>query len=84
MCDAPTLYIGLPGKRLSLVCCGGPAAFHFLGWICCESFGVGRVCTFFKYCLYGKTGLIFKPDPIIIYHQLECSVSGSWEKGIQT
>ena len=63
----------MPGKRLSLVhvCCWGPAAFHFPGWICCESFGGGEVCTFFKFCLYGKTGLIFKPDTIIINHQLE-------------
>ena len=28
---------------------------------------------FFKFCLYGKTGLIFKPDTIIINHQLEFS-----------
>ena len=34
----PTLYVSMPGKRLSLVCCWGPAAFHFSGWICCESF----------------------------------------------
>ena len=27
----------------------------------------------FKFCLYGKTGLIFKPDTIIINHQLELS-----------
>ena len=37
----------------------------------CESFGGGLVCTFFKFCLYGKTGLIFKPDTIMINHQLE-------------
>ena len=35
--------------------------------------GEGRFCTFFKFCLYGKTGLIFKPDTIIINHQLEFS-----------
>ena len=35
------LYVSMPGKRLSLVCCWGPAAFQFLGWICCESFGEG-------------------------------------------
>ena len=29
--------------------------------------------TFFKFYLYGKTGLIFKPDTIIINHQLELS-----------
>ena len=69
----PTLYVSMPGKRLSLVCCCGPAAFHFPGWICCESFGGGEVCTFFKYCMYGKTGLIFKPDTIMINHQLEFS-----------
>ena len=63
----------MPGKRVSLVCCWGPAAFHFPGWICCESFGGGEVCTFFKFCLYGKTGLIFKPDTIIINLQLELS-----------
>ena len=63
----------MPGKRLSLVCCLGPAAFHFQGWICCESFGGGEVCTFLKFCLYCKTGLIFKPDTIIINHQLEFS-----------
>ena len=28
-----TLYISMPGKRLSLVCCWGPTAFHFPGWI---------------------------------------------------
>ena len=28
---------------------------------------------FFKFCLYGKTGLIFKPDTIILNHQLEFS-----------
>ena len=63
----------MPGKRLSLVCCWGPAAFHFPGWICCEGFRGGQVCTFYKFCLYGKTGLIFKPDTIIINHQLEFS-----------
>ena len=52
--------------------CWGPAAFHFPGWICCESFRGGEVCTFFKFCLCGRTGLIFKPDTII-YHQLELS-----------
>ena len=34
---------------------------------------LGEVCTFFKFCLYGKIGLIFKPDTIIINHQLELS-----------
>ena len=24
-----SLYVSMPGKRLSLVCCWGPAAFHF-------------------------------------------------------
>ena len=33
--------------------------------------GRGEACTIFKFCLYGKTGLIFKPDTIIINHQLE-------------
>ena len=61
------------GKRLSLVCCWGPGAFHFPGWICCESFGGGQVCTFFKFCLYDNTGLIFKRDTIIINHLLELS-----------
>ena len=32
-----------------------------------------QVCTFFKFCLCGKTGLIFKPDTIMINHQLELS-----------
>ena len=59
----------MPGKQLSLVCCWGP----FPGWICCERFWGGEVCTFFKFCLYGKTGLIFKPDTIIINQQLELS-----------
>ena len=63
----------MPGKRLSLVCSWGPAAFHFPGWICCESFGGGEVCTLFKFCLYCKTGLIFKHDTKIINHQLEFS-----------
>ena len=27
-----------------------------------RTFWGGEVCTFFKFCLYGKTGLIFKPD----------------------
>ena len=27
----------MPDKRLYLVCCWGPAASHFPGWICCES-----------------------------------------------
>ena len=31
------------------------------------------MCTFFKFSLYGKTGLVFKPDTIIIIHQLEFS-----------
>ena len=35
--------------------------------------GEVRVCTFFKFCLYGKTGLIFKPDTIIINQQFEFS-----------
>ena len=35
--------------------------------------GEGRFCTFFKFCLYGKTGLIVKPDTITINHQLELS-----------
>ena len=63
----------MPGKRLSLVRCWGPATFHFPGWICCESFGGGLVCTFYKFCQYGKTVLIFKSDTIIINHQLEFS-----------
>ena len=63
----------MPGQRSSLVCCWGPAAFHLPGWICYESFGGGKVCTFFKFCLCGKTGWIFKPDTIIINHQLEFS-----------
>ena len=29
--------------------------------------------TFFKFCLYGKTGLIFKLDTIRINHQFELS-----------
>ena len=33
--------------------------------------GEGRFGTVFKFCLYGKTGLIFKPDTIIINYQLE-------------
>ena len=34
----------------------------------------GRVgLHFFKFFLYGKTDLIFKPDTIIIYYQLEFS-----------
>ena len=33
----------------------------------------GRVGLHFKVCLYCKTGLIFKPDAIIINHQLELS-----------
>ena len=32
-----------------------------------------HICTFFKFCLCGKTGLIFKPDTIMINHQLELS-----------
>ena len=36
-------------------------------------FGEGRFALFFKFCLYGKTGLIFNPDTIIINHQLELS-----------
>ena len=63
----------MPGKRVSLVCCWGHTAFHFPGWICCESFRGGEVCTIFKFCLYGKTGLIIKPVTIIINHQLELS-----------
>ena len=30
---------------------------------------------FFKFCLYVKTCLIFKPDTIVINHQLELSVT---------
>ena len=63
----------MPGKHLSLVCCWGPGEFHFPEWICCESFGGGQVCTSFKFCLYGNTGLIFKRDSIIINHLLELS-----------
>ena len=63
----------MPGKRLSLVCCSEPAASHFPGWICFESLGGGEVCTFFNFRQYGRTGLIFKPDTIIINHQLEFS-----------
>ena len=63
----------MPGKRLSLVCCWGPGAFHFPGWICCESFGGRQICTFFKFCLYGNTGFIFKRDTIIINYLLELS-----------
>ena len=33
----------------------------------------GRFALFFKFCLYGKTCLIFKPDTIIINHHLEFS-----------
>ena len=58
----PTLYVSMAGKRVSIVCCWGPAAFHFPGWICFESFWGGEVCTFFKFSLYDKTGLNFKPD----------------------
>ena len=61
------------GKRVSLVCCWGSATFHFPGWICCERLRRGWVCTFFKFCLYAKTGLIFKSDTKIINHQLELS-----------
>ena len=35
--------------------------------------GEDRFAFFFKFCLYGKTGLIFKPDTIKINHQLEFS-----------
>ena len=63
----------MPGNRLSLVRCWGPAAFHFPGWIGCESFGGGEVCTLFKFCLYGKICMIFKPDTEIINHQIEFS-----------
>ena len=85
----PVLYVSMPGKRLSLVCCWGPAAFHFPRWICYDSFGGGYVCTFFKFCLYGKTGLIFKPDTIIKKSPTRIQrdkglVSGSREKGLQT
>ena len=31
------------------------------------------MCTFFNFCLYGKTGLIFKPDTMIKNHHLELS-----------
>ena len=31
------------------------------------------VCTFFKFCLYCKTGFNFKPNTVIINHQLEFS-----------
>ena len=34
--------LSMPGKRLSLVCCWGPAAFHFPGGICCNVLGEGR------------------------------------------
>ena len=38
-----------------------------------KGFGGGQVCSFFKFCLYGKTGLIFKHDAMIINQQLEFS-----------
>ena len=69
----------MPGKRLSLVCCWGPAAFHFRDGYVVKVFfffwggGGGLVGTFFKFCLYGKTGLIFKPDTMLINYQLELS-----------
>ena len=65
--------LSIPGKRLSLVCCWGPAAFHFPGWICCESFGGWVGLYFLSILTMAKTGLIFKPDTIIINHQLEFS-----------
>ena len=37
------------------------------------NFGGGQVRTFFKFCLYGKTGLIFKLEAIIVNHHLEFS-----------
>ena len=72
----------MPGQRLSLVYCLGPAAFHFPGWICYESFEGGEVCTFFKFCLYGKTGLIFKLAIIIINYQLEFSEKRAYKHEI--
>ena len=63
----------MPGKRLSLVCCRVPASFHLPGKICCEMSGEGRFALFSKFCLYGKTGLIFKLETIIINHHLEFS-----------
>ena len=36
-----TLYVSMPGKRVSLVCCWGPAAFHFPGYVV-KVFGEGR------------------------------------------
>ena len=51
----------------------GTCCISFSGRICYESFEGGEVCTFFKFCLYGKTGLIFKPAIIIINYQLEFS-----------
>ena len=38
----PTLYVSMPGKRLSLVCCWGPAAFIFLDGYVVKFFGEGR------------------------------------------
>ena len=35
--------------------------------------GEGWFALFFKFCLYDKSGLIFKHDTIIINHQLELS-----------
>ena len=59
----------MPGKRLSLVCCWGPAASHFPGWI----LGEGRFApSSNSVCM--ATGSIFKSDTIIIInHQLEFS-----------
>ena len=46
---------------------------YFVCVCVCGGGGGGGRFAFFKFCLYGKTCLIFKPDTIIISHQLEFS-----------
>ena len=61
------------GKRLSLVCCSGPGAFHFPGLICFERFGGGRFALSSNSVCMAILVLIFKRDTIIINHLLELS-----------
>ena len=61
----------MPGKRLSLVCCWGPAAFHFRNEYVVKVFGEGRFALSSNLSVW-QNWFDFKPDSII-NHQSEFS-----------
>ena len=63
----------MPGKRVSLVCAGGMLLFIFRDGYVVKVLGEGRYALSSNSVCMAKMVLIFKPDTIIINHQLELS-----------